>query len=69
MKKLIVKRGDMSGSLRNISASELEDLKTADDTPNFEPSELEVRLAALEEKAGITQADKDAARTALNDSA
>ena len=35
----------------------------------FEPSETEVRLAALEEKAGITQADKDAARTALKDSA
>ena len=35
----------------------------------FEPSELQVRLAALEEKAGITQADKDAARTALKDSA
>ena len=31
----------------------------------FEPSDLEVRLAALEEKTGITQADKDAARTAL----
>ena len=34
----------------------------------FEPSDLQVRLAALEEKAGITQADKDAARTALKDS-
>ena len=34
----------------------------------FEPSELEVRLAALEEKAGITQADKDAARAALKSS-
>lgn len=31
----------------------------------YEPSELQVRLAALETKAGITQADKDAARTAL----
>ena len=30
-----------------------------------EPSELEVRLAALEKKAGITEADKEAARTAL----
>lgn len=35
----------------------------------FEPSELQVRLAALEEKAGITQADKDAARTALKNKA
>lgn len=33
--------------------------------PPYEPSELYVRLAALEKKAGITQADKDAARTAL----
>lgn len=33
----------------------------------FEPSDLEVRLAALEEKAGITQADKDAARISLKD--
>lgn len=31
----------------------------------FEPSETQVRLAALEEKAGITDADKEAARTAL----
>ena len=30
-----------------------------------EPSELQVRLAALETKAGITQEDKDIARTAL----
>ena len=36
--------------------------------PPYEPSELEVRLAALEEKAGITQADKDAARAALKSS-
>jgi len=34
----------------------------------FEPSELEIRLAALEAKAGITQADKDTARTALKNS-
>ena len=30
-----------------------------------EPSELEVRLVALEKKSGITEADKEAARTAL----
>lgn len=30
-----------------------------------EPSEIEIRLAALEEKAGITAEDKDAAKAAL----
>jgi len=38
------------------------------DQQEFEPSDLQVRLAALEEKAGITQDDKDAARTALKNS-
>lgn len=33
----------------------------------YEPSSLEIRLDALEKKAGITQADKDSSRQALID--
>ena len=33
--------------------------------PEREPDELEIRLTALETKAGITAADRDAARTEI----
>jgi len=35
--------------------------------PPYVPTDLEIRLDALEKKAGVTQADKDASRQALID--
>ena len=68
MKKLTVKRNGTK-KLNPLSQEEIDKKLDEDNNPKpFEPSELEVRLAALETKAGITQADKDAARTALKSS-
>ncbi len=37
----------------------------ADPAPAFEPSDLDIRLAALEAKTGVTDADRQAARDEL----
>jgi len=35
--------------------------------PEYEPTDLEIRLDALEKKTGVTQSDKDASRQAIID--
>ncbi len=37
----------------------------ADPEPAFEPSEIDIRLRALETAAGVTDTDRDTARTQL----
>ena len=68
MKKLTVLK-DGSKKLNPLSQEEIDrKLDEINNPKPFEPSDLEVRLAALEIKAGITEDDKDAARTALKSS-
>ena len=71
--KMVVSRGSAQGRLVKLNDAEKaqklidkEEHEAKQNAP-YIPSETEILMKAIEDKSGITQADKDASRQALID--
>jgi len=80
MKKMVVNRGSAQGVLvdmtdANIAQNDIDKAAheakkaayEAEKSAPYKPTDLEISIHALEAKAGITKADKDAAKLAIID--